>query len=128
MDDKLSKMTTIETNWRQDVIWICGPRLATDTRESWFARGAKKCGVGWRQLKALFHGEVTDPKFSIGERVKIAAAEARKEAIEHARQLESLVSRMQSTGPDFYREEIDRAVYHLNQVGGVVKPGTDRGE
>jgi hypothetical protein len=116
MQDKPDRMTTIQTDWRQEVTWVCGPRLETDTRESWFARGAKKCGVQWRQLKALFHREVTDPKFSIGERVKIAAAAARKEALEHAAQLESMVSRMQHTDPEFFSEDVNAHLYALHQI------------
>ena len=122
MSDKLDGKKMIQTDWRQEVVWVCGPRLETDTRESWFARGAKKAGVQWRQLKALFHREVTDPKFSIGERVKVAAAEARKEAVQHAVQLESLVSRMQHTDPDFFGEEINRSVYAINQLRGMGVP------
>jgi exoribonuclease II len=116
VQDKLDGSKMNGTDWRQEVVWVCGPRLETDTRESWFARGAKKAGVQWRQLKALFHREVTDPKYSIGERVKIAAAEARKEAIAHAAQIESLVSRMQHTDADFYREDVAAHLHALRQL------------
>jgi hypothetical protein len=126
MDAKPDRMTTIQTDWRREVVWVCGPRLETDTRESWFARGAKRCGVGWRQIKALFHGEVTDPKFSIGERVKTAAAEAREEALQHARQLESLIARLEHTDEAFFREEIDRARYALHQIRGLDRARDNR--
>ena len=122
MQDKSDKMTTIQTDWRQEVTWVCGPRLETDTRESWFARGAKKCGVQWRQLKALFHREVTDPKYSIGERVKAAAASARREAIEHAAQVNTLVARMQHTDPDFHCEDVAAQLYALHQIRGLDIP------
>ncbi len=122
MRDKLDRSKMSGTDWRQEVVWVCGPRLETDTRESWFARGAKKCGVQWRQLKALFHREVTDPKHSIGERVKVAAAEARKEALEHASQIESLVSRMQHTDPDFYIEDVNAHLHALHQICGLGLP------
>lgn len=116
MDAKSDGKKMIRTDWRQEVVWVCGPRLETDTRESWFARGARKCGVQWRQLKALFHREVTDPKYSIGERVKKAAAEARKEALEHAAQIESLVSRLQHTDEDFYRADVNGHLHALHQL------------
>ncbi len=119
MQDKLDGSKMNQTDWRQEVVWVCGPRLETDTRESWFARGAKRTGVQWRQLKALFHREVTDPKYSIGERVKIAAAEARREALQHAAQLESLVSRMQHTDPEFFGEEINRSIHAIGQLRGL---------
>jgi hypothetical protein len=122
VQDKRDRMTTVETDWRREVTWVCGPRLETDTRESWFARGAKRAGVQWRQLKALFHREVTDPKYSIGERVKIAAAEARKEALEHAAQIESLVSRMQRIDPDFHVEDVNAHLYALHQIRGMDFP------
>jgi hypothetical protein len=114
--DKRDETKMNQTDWRQEVVWVCGPRLETDTRESWFARGAKKAGVQWRQLKALFHHEVTDPKHSIGERVKIAAAEARREALQHASQIETLVSRMQHTDEDFFGEEVSARLHALNQL------------
>lgn len=119
MQDKLDGSKMNGTDWRQEVVWVCGPRLETDTRESWFARGAKKAGVQWRQLKALFHREVTDPKYSVGERVKTAAAEARKEALEHAAQLQSLVSRMQRIDPDFHVEDVNAHLYALHQIRGL---------
>lgn len=122
MQDKLDGSKMNGTDWRQEVVWVCGPRLETDTRESWLARGAKKAGVQWRQLKALFHREVTDPKYSIGERVRIAAAEARKEALQHAAQLEILVSRMQHTDPDFHVEDVNAHLYALHQIRGLDFP------
>lgn len=120
MQDKSDETKMIGTDWRQEVVWVCGPRLETDTRESWFARGAKKCGVGWRQLKALFHREVTDPKYSIGERVKIAAAEARKEALAHAQQLERMARGMECADENFYRAEVDRALFQAHQLRTLV--------
>jgi hypothetical protein len=128
VQDKADETKMIRTDWRQEVVWVCGPRLETDTRESWFARGAKKCGVGWRQLKALFHREVTDPKYSIGERVKIAAAEARGEALKHAAQLEVLVGRMQHTDPDFFCEEINQALFQINRLRPVDRTGDNGGD
>lgn len=122
MQDKSDGKKMIQTDWRQEVVWVCGPRLETDTRESWFARGAKKCGVQWRQLKALFHREVTDPKYSIGERVKIAAAEARKEALAHAAQIESLVDRMQRIDADFHIEDVTAHLHALHQIRGLGVP------
>ena len=119
MQDDQAKMATIETDWRSEVVWVCGPRLETDTRESWFARGAKRAGVQWRQLKALFHHEVVDPKFSIGERVKKAAAEARREALAHAMEMQSLIGRLTHTDPDFYGEEVDRLLHQINQIRGL---------
>lgn len=126
MQDKRDGMTTIETDWRQEVTWACGPRLETDTRESWFARGAKKCGVGWRQLKALFHREVTDPKYSIGERVKNAAAEARREALEYAHQIERMARGMECADENFYRAEIDRAFFEAHRLRALAGPGNPR--
>lgn len=127
MQDNSDRSKMNRTDWRQEVVWVCGPWRETDTRESWFARGAKRAGVGWRQIKALFHREVTDPKYSIGERVKAAAAEARREALQHAAQLESLVSRMGSTDPDFFCEEINARLQQLRQIGGLDRTG-DNGE
>lgn len=127
MQDKSDETKMIQTDWRQEVVWVCGPRLETDTRESWFARGAKRCGVGWRQLKALFHREVTDPKYSIGERVKIAAAEARKEALQHAAQIEKLVSQLDRTDPDFFCEEINARLQFLRQIGALDRAGNNGG-
>jgi hypothetical protein len=127
VQDKLDGSKMNGTDWRQEVVWVCGPRLETDTRESWFARGAKKAGVQWRQLKALFHREVTDPKYSIGERVKTAAAEARREALQHAAEIEKLVRRLDRTDPDFFCEEINARLQFLRQLGPVDRAGDNQG-
>jgi hypothetical protein len=116
VQDKSDETKMISTDWRQEVIWVCGPRRETDTRESWFARGARRCGVGWRQLKALFHREVTDPKYSIGERVKSAAAQARTEALQHAEQLERMARGMECADENFYRTEVDRAFFQAHEL------------
>lgn len=118
MQDKTDGKRMSTTDWRQEVVWVCGPRLEGDTRESWLDRGARAAGVKYRQFKALFHREMTDPKFSVGERVKKAAAEARKEALEHARQLESLARGMQSSDQDFYCEEINQALHAARMLRG----------
>jgi len=122
MLDKSDEKRMSTTDWRQEVVWVCGPRLEGDTRESWLARGARKAAVSYRQIKALFHRETTDPKFSVGQRVRSAAAEARKEALAHARQLESLARRMDSTDPDFYCAEIDQALHAARMLRGVDRP------
>lgn len=36
---------------------LCGPRGWHDTRESWLARGARKCALTLRRAKALFYEE-----------------------------------------------------------------------
>ena len=122
MQDKSDGKKMIQTDWRQEVVWVCGPRLETDTRESWFARGARKAGVEWRQIKALFHGEVIDPKYSIGARVKAAAAQAKREALEHAAEVHKLVSRLHHTDPDFYSEEIASHIDALHQIRSLDIP------
>lgn len=118
MTDKSDGNRMGRTDWRQEVVWVCGPRLETDTRESWLSRGARKAGVGYRQIKALFHRETVDPKYSVGNRVRSAAAEARREAIEHAKQLESLARKMHATDPDFYCEEVNQALFAAGKLRG----------
>lgn len=127
MQDKADKNRMSETDWKLEVVWVCGPVRETDNRKSWFSRGADAAGVSYRQIKALFHEEIRDPKYSVGARVKQAADEARKEARVHAQQLESLARQMDATDPDFYCEEVNQALHAARMLRGEDR-SRDNGE
>lgn len=45
---------------RNLVALVAGPRLWSDTRESWLQRAARRAGISYRQVKAIWYGEITD--------------------------------------------------------------------
>jgi hypothetical protein len=75
---------------------VAGNRAWTDNRKSWIARGARRAGISPRQAKAIFYGEITDPRHRSARLVRDAAAA-------HYEQIaESLARR----DPEFYSAEI----------------------
>lgn len=95
---------------RELVAAVAGPREWSDTRESWINRAARRAGISFRQAKALFYGEITDP-FHKSARLMRDAAE----------RLEAAAHRMEATDPDFYRPHIEAhrmAARDLLRLGG----------
>lgn len=126
MQDRSDEMTTVETNWRQEVVWICGPRKERSTRESWFADGAKKCGVKWRQLKALYHGEVKDPKVSVGDKVRWAAEQARQEAQALASRFETIAGSLNAKDEDFHSADVAALIDAARALRGLDRAGDSK--
>lgn len=58
---------------RELVASVAGPRSWSDTRESWLARAARRAGISYRQAKALWYGEITDPFHRSATLMRIAA-------------------------------------------------------
>lgn len=59
---------------RDELALVAGPRAWSDTRESWLARAARRCGINYRTAKAVFYGETTDPRTSVERKIREAAA------------------------------------------------------
>jgi len=58
---------------RELVALVAGPREWSDTRQSWLARAARRSGVTYRTIKALWYGEIDDPKHYAAQLLRIAA-------------------------------------------------------
>ena len=97
MAEKFSRM-------RELVEAVAGPRLTNDTRESWLRRAARLAGTTYRQAKALFYSEITDPYHPTVTRFKEAAGkhEARIMAEHYERIAMALIQR----DPDFHQPDI----------------------
>lgn len=67
-------------DWQKEIEAIAGPIAVHDSRESWLLRAARKAGITHWHAKALFYGELKDPKWSLGIKVCNAANKARLEA------------------------------------------------
>jgi len=114
MSDKSSgkrdKMSAI-VDWREEICCVAGPY--TGNRKGWLSEAARKVGVSYRQLRALWYREITDPKFSVANRVLGAADRARSSTernpnVVASEQLASHAARLAATDEDFYRDEIIR--------------------
>lgn len=93
--------------WPSEIDVIAGPLLAGDTRESWLARAARRAGITFRQCKALYYGETSDPKVSVAIGVITAAQAARREAADLAQRFESLAGAMNAASDqDFYSADV----------------------
>ncbi len=106
-------------SWQDDIATIAGPMRSGDTRESWLARAARKAGITFRQCKALYYGETTDPKYSVGVGIDKAASEARAEALRLAAQFESLAGSLNARDQDFHSEDIAALVNAARSLRGV---------
>src|SRR4051812_40038580 len=84
-------------DWQTYIGQVAGPMQSSDTRESWLARAARKSRVSYRQIKALWYGQTTDPRTSTALGVLTAAEKARKEASEQASRFESLAGAMNAS-------------------------------
>lgn len=105
--------------WRDEIAAIAGPMLTGDTRESWLARAARKANISFRHAKALFYGEIVDPKVSVALSVIVVAAQARKEARALASRFESLAGAMNAADQDFYSEEVLALLDASRRLRGV---------
>lgn len=93
--------------WRGEIAAIAGPIQPNDTRESWLARAARKAAVPHRHIKALFYGEMADPKYSVAYKVLSAAQKARIEAAKLdasalSGKFETIAEGMLNADKDFY--------------------------
>lgn len=106
---------------RELVAAVAGPILPSDNRESWLRRAARNAGASYRQAKALFYGEITDPHHRVVSIFREAAG--RYEARNLAAQFESLASALHVADPDFHGDTIAtllgaaRAISDLNSSG-----------
>jgi hypothetical protein len=108
-------------DWQTEIELIAGPMLASDTRESWLARAARRASITYRQCKALYYGETSDPKHSVASGVIEAAELARKEARELASQFESLAGSINANGKitDLYSDEVAALIQAAQRLRGV---------
>lgn len=110
-------------SWQDEIATIAGPRLHGDTRESWLARAARKSGTAFWHVKALYYGQLTDPKFSIASKIISAAEKARLQESKRDAQVvadffNSHAQVLANIDPDIHRSEIDAFVEAARIVSG----------
>ena len=125
-DEKIVMNRTVD--WQSEISVIAGPYSANETRESWLSRAARKSGSTFWHIKALFYGELKDPKYSVAYKILSAADQARiqkaKRDAEKATALyRNYAARLETIDPDFHREQIDVLLGAARIVGGRDSPG-----
>ena len=105
-------------SWHTEIEIIAGPMQAGDTKESWLARAARKAGISYRQCKALYYREMTDPKHSVACGVIDAADTARKQALALAARFEHIAGGMYARDKDFYGDDIIALVDAARRLRG----------
>jgi hypothetical protein len=118
--DGLRKMSA--TDWTAEIETFAGP--FSGNRKGWLSVAARRAGVTYRQIKALYYRETTDPKHSVATRVLSAAEQARLDAARRdARQLadtyRSAANALANVDEDFHRSDID-ALVNAARVLGVM--------
>lgn len=117
------RMTAVD--WKSAIEIIAAPYGASDTRESYLARAARRAGITYRQAKALFYGEMADPKYSVALRVQEAAEKARREAKDLATRFETIAGALHATDSDFYSPEIAEIVGAARALRGLDRAGIE---
>jgi hypothetical protein len=116
MSEKLDeKMSAID--WAVHIEVIAGP--FGGNRKGWLSRAARKSGATFRQVKALYYGECTNPKTDVAMGVLAAAEKARKEASDQASRFESLAGAMNASDPDFYSADVLALIHAARALRGL---------
>jgi hypothetical protein len=106
-------------NWQQIVTEVAGPMQASDTRESWLARAARRSRISYRQIKALYYGQTKDPRTSVALGVLSAADKARAEASALASQFENLAGSLNAKDEDFYSPDVLALIDAARRLRGL---------
>lgn len=102
---------------RELVAAVAGPRLDTDTRDSWLRRAARNAGVSFRSTKALFYGEISDPYHRTVTQFREAAG--RCEARNLAARFDALASALRVRDEDFHGKDIAALVHAARALRGL---------
>lgn len=88
---------------RKLVAAVAGPRQWSDTRQSWLNRAARRAGVPYRTVKAIFYGEITSPSHPCVRLMRLCL-ERRSHSL--AERCERIARAMEVADPEFYRQDI----------------------
>src|SRR6266566_8127052 len=127
-EDKIVMNRTVD--WQSEISAIAGPYGPNDTRESWLSRAARKSSSTFWHIKALFYGELKDPKYSVAYKILSAADRARIEKAQRDAEQATAIyrnyaARLQSIDADFHRGQIDVLLGAARIVGGRDRPGSE---
>jgi hypothetical protein len=112
---------------RELLATVAGPRQWSDTRESWLNRAARRAGITFRQAKACFYGELTDPLHPSAQRLRDAARRLGcTEAEGLAEKFETVARSLDAADPDFYGTDCTALVDAARALRGLGRTGNDR--
>jgi hypothetical protein len=111
---------------RELVEAVAGPRTINDTRESWLRRAARMAGTTYRQAKALFYSEISDPYHPTVTKFKEAAG--RHEARQLAEQYERIAVALDHRDSDFHSHDIAALLTQALALRNLAGPGDGREE
>ena len=109
-------MSTV-VDWRSEIESFAGP--FEGNRKSWLSRAARRAGTTSRQIKALYYGEMTDPKFSVAVGVLSASQKAKAEAQELVAIYQSVVGAGNDQNPHLSGKETAALVHVIRALGTV---------
>lgn len=107
---------------RELVEAVAGPRQWSDTRESWLSRAARRSGLSFRTVKAVWYGEIKDEGHNSIRLLRHAALE-RAEVL--ASRFETIARGMESADPDMFRDDVLALVNVARALRGVGRTGDD---
>lgn len=113
--EKFSRSQTV----RELVEAVAGPRMVNDTRETWLRRAARVAGTTYRQAKALFYSEISDPHHPTITKFKEAAS-FNNEMRQLVQQYESMAMALQHRDADFHQHDITAALAQADALRNLV--------
>lgn len=127
--EKRSEMSSID--WQNEIADIAGP--FDGNRKGWLSRAARRADTTYRQVKALYYGETTNPRHSVASNILSAAENARiQEARRDAKETAELFCRhaaaLAAIDEDFHRSEIDALLSFARRIGGRDSAGNSGGD
>jgi hypothetical protein len=117
-DFHMSKMLS----GRELVAAVAGPRAWSDTRQSWLNRAAKRAGLSYRTIRAVFYGEINKSDHPC---VRLLQIEAQRRMDDAAARIETLARSMHTTDPDFYGADsaaLLEAAEHIRGAARSLRP------
>lgn len=73
-------LSELANEMRDGIVALAGERNWKETRARWLERAARAAGISYRTARAIFYGEIRDPRGSVVERVRCALGEKAREA------------------------------------------------
>jgi hypothetical protein len=106
---------------RKEIAILAGPREWGETRASWLDKAKDLVpNVSHRTMKALWYGEISDPEHWAARDIKraVEVLQAQREAASLAQQLETIISGLNVTDPDFHKPSTAALVSALRALRG----------
>lgn len=106
---------------RKEIAILAGPREWDETRASWLDKVCERVPtITHRTVKALWYGEIKDPDHWAARDIRraVEVMEAQREAAALARQLETIISGLNVSDPDFHKPSTAALVSALRTLRG----------